>query len=173
MRIMERVKSMIRNWLEIQPASAKGFTIREPISFETNVMRNRIWYRGDASELDQLFKALAEDTVCNARFWAAAPQDENIRKAHSGLPGIMVDTFVAIVAADLDAIDFDGDEHAAGEWEQIAKENKLPITAGSDSHRQEDIALSGILSENEIKTAEDYVDLLLANKLEIIGRSTE
>lgn len=126
MRIMERVKSMIRNWLEIQPASAKGFTIREPISFETNVMRNRIWYRGDASELDQLFKALAEDAVCNARFWAAAPQDESIRKAHSGLPGIMVDTFVALVAADLDDIDFDGDEHAKGEWEQIAKENKLP-----------------------------------------------
>ncbi|MBR5022377.1 MAG: phage portal protein [Oscillospiraceae bacterium] len=126
MRIMERVKSMIRNWLEIQPASAKGFTIREPISFETNVMRNRIWYRGDASELDQLFKALAEDAVCNARFWAAAPQDESIRKAHSGLPGIMVDTFVALVAADLDDIDFDGDEQAKGEWEQIAKENKLP-----------------------------------------------
>ncbi len=126
MRIMERVKSMIRNWLEIQPASAKGFTIREPISFETNVMRNRIWYRGDASELDQLFKALAEDAVCNARFWAAAPQDETIRKAHSGLPGIMVDTFVALVTADLDDIDFDGDEHAKGEWKQIAKENKLP-----------------------------------------------
>ena len=126
MRIMERVKSMIRNWLEIQPASAKGFTIREPISFETNVMRNRIWYRGDASELDQLFKALAEDAVCNARFWAAAPQDETIRKAHSGLPGIIVDTFVALVAADLDDIDFDGDEHAKGEWEKIAKENKLP-----------------------------------------------
>lgn len=126
MRIMERVKSMIRNWLEIQPASAKGFTIREPISFETNVMRNRIWYRGDASELDQLFKALAEDAVCNARFWAAAPQDETIRKAHSGLPGIMVDTFVALVTADLDDIDFEGDDRAKGEWKQIAKENKIP-----------------------------------------------
>lgn len=126
MRIMERVKNMIRNWLEIQPASAKGFTIREPVSFETNVMRNRIWYRGDASELDQLFKALAEDAVCNARFWAAAPQDETIRKAHSGLPGIMVDTFAALVAADLDDIDFGGDDHAKGEWAWIAKENKLP-----------------------------------------------
>lgn len=126
MRIMERVKSMIRNWLEIQPASAKGFTIREPISFETNVMRNRIWYRGDASELDQLFKALAEDAVCNARFWAAAPQDETIRKAHSGLPGIIVDTFVALVTADLDDIDFEGNDHAKGEWQKIAKENKLP-----------------------------------------------
>lgn len=131
MRIMERVKSMIRNWLEIQPASAKGFTIREPISFETNVMRNRIWYRGDASELDQLFKALAEDTVCNARFWAAAPQDETIRKAHSGLPGIIVDTFVALVTADLDDIAFDNDDHAKGEWKRIAKDNKLPALIGS------------------------------------------
>ena len=131
MRIMERVKSMIRNWLEIQPASAKGFTIREPVSFETNVMRNRIWYRGDASELDQLFKALAEDAVCDARFWAAAPQDETIRKAHSGLPGIIVDTFVALVAADLDDIDFDNDDHAKGEWERIAKENKLPALISS------------------------------------------
>ena len=126
MRIMERVKSMIRNWLEIQSPSGRGFTIREPVNFETNVIRNRIWYRGDASELDQLFKALAEDKVCEARFWAAAPKSETIRKAHSGLPGIIVDTFVALVTADLDDIDFDGDEHDEGEWALIAKENKLP-----------------------------------------------
>lgn len=124
MRIMERVKSMIRNWLEIQPASAKGFTIQEPVSFETNVMRNRIWYRGDASELDQLFKALAEDAVCNARFWAAAPQDETIRKAHSGLPGIIVDTLVALVAADFNNFDFENDNHTK-RWVRIANENKL------------------------------------------------
>ena len=59
------------------------------VSFETNVLRNRIWYRGDACELDQLFKLLGDDEVSRARFWAAAPEDESIRKAHSGLPGIM------------------------------------------------------------------------------------
>ena len=52
MRWIERVKTMIRSWLEIQPASGKGLVIREPVSFETNVLRNRIWYRGDACELD-------------------------------------------------------------------------------------------------------------------------
>ena len=43
MRWIERVKTMIRSWLEIQPASGKGLVIREPVSFETNVLRNRIW----------------------------------------------------------------------------------------------------------------------------------
>lgn len=125
MRIMERVKSMIRNWLEIQPASARGLTIREPISFETNVMRNRIWYRGDASELDQFFKQLSADAVGRARFWAAAPQNETIRKAHSGLPGVMVEILAAIVKADLGNAEF-CDEHAKTMWEAIAKENDFP-----------------------------------------------
>lgn len=73
MRIVERVKKMIRSWLEIQPAMGVGLTIREPVSFETNVLRNRIWYRGDASEIDQLFRQLGGDAVGQARFWAAVP----------------------------------------------------------------------------------------------------
>ena len=58
MRLVERVKDMIRSWLEIQPAPGRGLKIRETVSRETNVLRNKIWYRGDASELDQLFKLL-------------------------------------------------------------------------------------------------------------------
>lgn len=123
MRIMERVKNMIRSWLEIQPAEGKGLTIREPVSFETNVLRNRIWYRGDASELEQLFKLLGDDAVSRARFWAAAPQNETIRKAHSGLPGVMVDTLVAVVKADMGDMDFPEDREAKARWEELAREN--------------------------------------------------
>lgn len=130
MKIMERVKNMIRSWLEIQPAQGRGLTIREPLSFETNVLRNRIWYRGDASELEQLFKLLGDDTVCRARFWAAAPQNETIRKAHSGLPGVMVDTLVAVVKADMNDLDFGEDESAAGRWEELARENDFPKLVG-------------------------------------------
>ena len=128
MRWIERVKTMIRSWLEIQPASGKGLVIREPVSFETNVLRNRIWYRGDACELDQLFKLLGDDEVSRARFWAAAPEDESIRKAHSGLPGIMVDILAGIVKADLNELDFDGPaaQDAAARWAQLAEENDLP-----------------------------------------------
>lgn len=128
MRWIERVKTMIRSWLEIQPASGKGLVIREPVSFETNVLRNRIWYRGDACELDQLFKLLGDDEVSRARFWATAPEDESIRKAHSGLPGIMVDILAGIVKADLNELDFDGSaaQDAAARWAQLAEENDLP-----------------------------------------------
>ncbi len=129
MRFMERVKNMIRSWLNIQEAPAQGLTIREAVSFETNVLRNRIWYRGDASEIDQLFKQLNDDAVGKARFWAAAPESESIRKAHSGLPGIMVDTFAALIKADLEDLKFN-DEHAFSQWKQIAKENALRDLVG-------------------------------------------
>lgn len=117
---------MIRSWLKIQPAPGRGLTIREPVSYETNVLRNKIWYRGDASELDQLFKLLGDDSVARARFWAAAPDKETIRKAHSGLPGIMVDTLAGVVKADLADLDFGGNRDAAARWQALADDNDLP-----------------------------------------------
>ena len=51
---------------------------------------------------------------------------------------------------------------------ELAEKYNLPMTAGSDAHRLEDIALTGVTSEKEIKTAEDYVELLLNKKLKII-----
>lgn len=130
MRWMERVKQMIRSWLEIQPAPGLGLTIQEPVSHATNVLRNRIWYRGDASELEQLFRQLGQDSVGRARFWAAAPESETVRKAHSGLPGIMVDTLVGVVRADLSDLDFDQEEEPAARWAKLALENHFPDLVG-------------------------------------------
>lgn len=130
MRWMERVKEMIRSWLEIQPAGGVDITIREPVSHATNVLRNRIWYRGDASEIDQMFKSLAGDSVGQARFWAAAPEHETIRKAHSGLPGVMVEALVSVVQADLTDLDFDKDKEAADRWKNLAEDNAFPDLVG-------------------------------------------
>ena len=52
-----------------------------------------------------------------------------------------------------------------------AMEHGLPMTSGSDTHRHEDVALGGVISKCEIKTPTDYVELLLGNKLELIGWS--
>ncbi|CAH8715992.1 hypothetical protein [Paenibacillus melissococcoides] len=42
--------------LRINPAPEnRVITITEPLSYQTNVLRNRLWYRGDPSELDQVF----------------------------------------------------------------------------------------------------------------------
>lgn len=53
--------------------------------------------------------------------------------------------------------------------EALVKEcSQLYITGGSDAHRDEDIAGSGVLSEYEIKTSEDFINLIKSRKAEII-----
>ena len=92
---------MIRNWLDIIPADNRSITINEPLSFETEVIRNKIWYRGDAYELEQLYKQIGVGYGESSRFWAAVPETENIRKIHSGLPAMIVDTLSYIVRSNL------------------------------------------------------------------------
>ena len=129
MNWMERMRTMLQTWLEIQPAQGRRMSIREPVGHGANVLRNRIWYRGDASELDQLFKQLGEDAVGRARFWAAAPESENLRKAHSGLPAVMADTLAGIVRADLGELTFE-DPQAAARWQAIARDNDFDALVG-------------------------------------------
>lgn len=72
-KIGEKVKNMLRNWLQIQPAAQNSIVLQEPLSHQASVIRNQIWYRGEAAELEQLYKQLgAQDSTNAARFWAAA-----------------------------------------------------------------------------------------------------
>src|SRR5690606_14695283 len=102
---------MVMKLLRINPAPQhQVITITEPLSYETNVLRNRLWYRGDPSELDQFYKQLSQatgDSVARSRFWAAVPSaDLQIRKIHSGLPAMIADRLSDIVIADFDGIEF-------------------------------------------------------------------
>ena len=51
----------------------------------------------------------------------------------------------------------------------FAREHGMKMTSGSDAHRPEDIARGGVLTECEIKSAQQYVELLLQGKLKMIG----
>lgn len=51
---------------------------------------------------------------------------------------------------------------------EIVKKYGLPVTAGSDSHRPDDVAMSGIETEFEIKTADDYISAVKKGNLKII-----
>jgi hypothetical protein len=53
---------------------------------------------------------------------------------------------------------------------EIAKEHGLAITSGSDAHRYTDIAHGGVITEQEIKTASDYVRMLLAGELRYVSQ---
>lgn len=56
---------------------------------------------------------------------------------------------------------------------EMALNHKKPMTAGSDAHRLEDIAHSGVITENEIDTVEKYVSALLNGELKIIKEDAE
>ena len=57
--------------------------------------------------------------------------------------------------------------------EAFVKEFGLPVTAGSDAHRDEDIAHTGLESDFEIKTVEDFVRLVKSGEAKIIRNKKE
>lgn len=52
--------------------------------------------------------------------------------------------------------------------EAVAREHGLSMIGGSDAHRDEDVAGSGILTEEKIETAEQFIRLVKEGKCEII-----
>ncbi len=52
--------------------------------------------------------------------------------------------------------------------EKVAAENNLYMTAGSDAHRTEDVARGGILTKQEIKSAQDYIQIVKSGNLEFL-----
>lgn len=125
-------KNMIIKLLKITPAYEKKIVIREPLSFQANVLKNQIWYRGDPSELEQFFKQVGFDDVARARFWASVP-DTRVRKIHSGIVQIVIDRLKDIVVSDLDSIDFGEtakEKPISDEWGEIAKENDFEGVLG-------------------------------------------
>ena len=54
--------------------------------------------------------------------------------------------------------------------EQMAREHGLSMIGGSDAHRDEDIALSGIETEERIETAEQFIRLVKMGNCKVIRK---
>lgn len=126
---------MVRNWLEIQESNEQTINILEPFTFEGNLAKNTVWYRGDAAELHQFYTQI-DDKMGNTSFWAAKPSKGlDIRKIHTGLPNLIIKMLTKVVVNTLDSIDILSDQkdddgnlkkHDKQEvWDNIAKENKF------------------------------------------------
>lgn len=119
MKIMEKIK----NFFTIKPPQSLQIDIDQLTDFEGHVFINKIWYRGDANELDQLYKQIHDNIPNNNNFWSSTPsKHSNIRKIHTGLPSMIVDTLANISTDDLDKVEV-GDRQE--EWNEIAKENEF------------------------------------------------
>lgn len=122
---MNWFKSAIMKIFKIEPALEHSITIREPLSFQANVLKNQIWYRGDPSELGQFFSAASVDNATMSRFWAAS-YTSKVRKIHSGVPKMIVNKFSDILLGDLDKITINDGEGSINKlWEEIDKDNKF------------------------------------------------
>lgn len=58
--LSDNIKRGIRSWLQIQSANPYSIQIQEIMDFELSAIRNRIWYRGDGNELEQLYQQSPE-----------------------------------------------------------------------------------------------------------------
>lgn len=118
MKIGERVKNMIKSWLDIRPAQGQTFVINENMDFQANCIRNKIWYRGDSRELSEFYGQLpySADT-----FWGAAQTaDIRMKKSHSGLPKLIIKTIINTVMTD-----YSGDDLEDQYWKDVNKENEF------------------------------------------------
>lgn len=120
----ENIKRTVRSWLNVVPASPYNIQINELLDFEANAIRNRIWYRGDSSELEQLYMQNPEGAD-KFKFWASkCTPGMEMRKIHTGLPALIVRVLSAIVLTDMNDFGF---TNAGREklWKEIAEENRF------------------------------------------------
>ena len=118
----DRIKMAIRSFLKIEPAQRQTVVVDEEMDFATTAFCHKLWYRGKAAELNQFYKQMDDST---GRFWGAVPtRGLEIRKTHTGIPRIIVDTLAKIVTRDLNDLDFQKIEHK-DVWEAVERENKL------------------------------------------------
>lgn len=114
------MKNMVRNWLEIKSPDSVQLNIEQLNNFESQSFINSLWYRGEPNELEELYAQL-DDRLGNKHFWGSKPTiGMNVRKIHTGLPAMIIDTLADISTDDLDKIEVDKRQE---EWDKIAEEN--------------------------------------------------
>lgn len=123
-RLMDRIKHGLRDWLQVE-TTPYMIKIRETTDFELSAIKNQIWYRGDSNELYQLYAGNAnpEGYADKYKFWASqSSPGMEMRKIHTGLPGLMVRMLAMIVLGDMN--DFEFADVPTGElWEAVEKDN--------------------------------------------------
>lgn len=123
-QVSDSIKRGLRSWLNITPANPYSIMINETMDFELNAIRNRIWYRGDSSELEQMYGQNPE-YADKYKFWASkCTPGMEMRKIHTGLPGLIVRILTGIIVEDMNDFEFKTPAHELL-WKDIEKANKF------------------------------------------------
>lgn len=123
MKVGDKIRMALRNFLKIEPAQRQAIRVEEELDFHSTAFLNRLWYRGSASELNQAYRQLDQSTC---RFWGSVPTHGlEVRKIHTGIPKLIVNTLTNIVTRDLNDFDF-GNAGQEDFWKAVETENRLP-----------------------------------------------
>jgi hypothetical protein len=127
MAFMDNIKHRLQSWLNINPPLAMLINIQEVLDFQGNAIKNKIWYRGDPNELEQLYWQIPKHQVEMQKFWASHPTPGmEMRKIHTGLPATMVDLLAGIVTSNINDFTFEGSQPIEELWnEHIVPENRF------------------------------------------------
>jgi len=121
MSIGDRIRDGLRSFLRIEPADRRFFDIKAEYDFAGNAYKNLIWYQGDAHDLDAFYRQTADYT---GRFWCARPSKGfGMRKLHTGIPTLIVDSVTNIVISDLNDFSFEN-VNRTDLWNDVAEENR-------------------------------------------------
>lgn len=124
MKIIDMAKRKMQTWLEIEPANTTTIRLREFHTYESNAIKNMIWYRGDAEEIRQLYTSGGIESSL-VEFWGArSTPGQEIRRIHTGIPGLAVDMLAKLTLADLNGIEIENNS-VKEEWESIYDDNKF------------------------------------------------
>ena len=119
-RTKNALKNAIKSWLNLTSANGLQIQIDELLDFEANAFVNEIWFRGEGYELEQLYQSIPDYKYS---FWGAtSTKGLEIRKIHTGLPKIIVNTLTNICVDDMQDVKIAniGKENT---WAEIEKEN--------------------------------------------------
>lgn len=119
---MDMIRNKAKSFLQIQDGNPRAIIIRQADDLGTYFTKNRIWYRGESNELEELYKQLDGKRTT---FWASVPTTGmEIKKSHSGLPKLIINTLTDIIIDNFNGVDSE-DTVALDEWEKIEKDNQF------------------------------------------------
>lgn len=119
-RTKNALKNALKSILNLTEANGLQIQIDELLDFDANAFVNEIWFRGEGYELEQLYKSIPDYKYS---FWGAvSTRGLEIRKIHTGLPKIIVNTLTNICVDDMQDIKIEniGKDN---EWKEIEQEN--------------------------------------------------
>ncbi|MBQ7595973.1 MAG: phage portal protein, partial [Clostridia bacterium] len=123
MSIKNNLRDRIRNFLEIKEPQGLTVNIEQLFDIEGELFKNKLWFRGNANELETFYEHVDAGHIGNRHFWSSRPtKSMNIRKIHTGLPSLIVEKLTDVCIDDLYDIRLNKRQE---EWNEIAEENKF------------------------------------------------